>query len=382
MPQKKRTTEGRRGMPKLFRCTGFGDCHMVFTRSEHLARHARKHTGEKPYKCIVPGCDRLFSRFDNMMQHTHTHNRSKKKSMSPTRSPTKSKTNESCPSSSSSSSSKSSMSPPYPVSSHQQNFPPSSMITDLASHGPSFHPDPARSVMTPSSYGMPYAQYPPMSLPASPLPEDEYHAMPRSGPYMMHEAMQFHPASSWAPAPVYYPITPPPPAGVVRHPPSYFPPGTSPRYPMPNYQYGMNFHDEYNDAHYSKISRPFVPASEPATSYSPPMTPSKMRRLSVVDLATPIQELDSAARHCPDFEKREHGHEIRSPLLSKTDHDDDKPAKDSKRRSIEGIAVTDDEYEALQAFSLFNKKPIIRSSVSPERDMFNLPSHTVSKQAV
>jgi hypothetical protein len=26
---------------KVFQCTGFGDCRMVFTRSEHLARHAR-----------------------------------------------------------------------------------------------------------------------------------------------------------------------------------------------------------------------------------------------------------------------------------------------------------------------------------------------------
>ncbi|CAO3681194.1 unnamed protein product [Rhizopus stolonifer] len=59
--------------PKLFHCTGYGDCHMVFTRSEHLARHTRKHTGEKPFKCVVPGCTRKFSRFDNMMQHTQTH---------------------------------------------------------------------------------------------------------------------------------------------------------------------------------------------------------------------------------------------------------------------------------------------------------------------
>ncbi|KAI8979318.1 hypothetical protein BDF20DRAFT_820337 [Mycotypha africana] len=73
-PKKTRSTK-----PKLFQCTGFGDCHMVFTRSEHLARHTRKHTGEKPYLCIVPGCTRRFSRFDNMMQHTQTHKATRSK---------------------------------------------------------------------------------------------------------------------------------------------------------------------------------------------------------------------------------------------------------------------------------------------------------------
>ncbi|KAI8372011.1 hypothetical protein EDC96DRAFT_501270 [Choanephora cucurbitarum] len=68
MPKKSRSAR-----PKVFRCTGYGDCQMVFTRSEHLARHTRKHTGEKPYLCIMPGCTRKFSRFDNMMQHTQTH---------------------------------------------------------------------------------------------------------------------------------------------------------------------------------------------------------------------------------------------------------------------------------------------------------------------
>ncbi|KAF9154417.1 hypothetical protein BGX21_004736 [Mortierella sp. AD011] len=76
-------SESNRGSPppknsgstkgKLFQCTGFGDCRMVFTRSEHLARHARKHTGEKPFQCVVDGCTRMFSRFDNMVQHTQTH---------------------------------------------------------------------------------------------------------------------------------------------------------------------------------------------------------------------------------------------------------------------------------------------------------------------
>ncbi|KAI9285622.1 hypothetical protein BC943DRAFT_323750 [Umbelopsis sp. AD052] len=75
--KKGRRRSSTRTGPKLFKCTGYGDCNMVFTRSEHLARHERKHTGEKPFTCVVPGCDRTFSRFDNMMQHTQTHSHQK-----------------------------------------------------------------------------------------------------------------------------------------------------------------------------------------------------------------------------------------------------------------------------------------------------------------
>ncbi|KAI9273640.1 hypothetical protein BY458DRAFT_508457, partial [Sporodiniella umbellata] len=81
MPNLKKS---RSTKPKLFHCTGYGECNMVFTRSEHLARHTRKHTGEKPFKCVVPGCTRRFSRFDNMMQHTQTHRSSSRTSQSPT----------------------------------------------------------------------------------------------------------------------------------------------------------------------------------------------------------------------------------------------------------------------------------------------------------
>lgn len=53
----------------VFQCYGFGDCRMVFTRSEHLARHVRKHTGERPFQCH---CVKSFSRLDNLRQHCQT----------------------------------------------------------------------------------------------------------------------------------------------------------------------------------------------------------------------------------------------------------------------------------------------------------------------
>ena len=43
---------------------------MSFTRSEHLARHKRKHTGERPFTC--PYCSKNFSRLDNLRQHKQT----------------------------------------------------------------------------------------------------------------------------------------------------------------------------------------------------------------------------------------------------------------------------------------------------------------------
>ncbi|KAJ3775639.1 hypothetical protein FB446DRAFT_637543 [Lentinula raphanica] len=64
------TTKRSRPTPsKTFQCRNYGDCRMVFSRSEHLARHIRKHTGERPFTCH---CGKNFSRLDNLRQHAQT----------------------------------------------------------------------------------------------------------------------------------------------------------------------------------------------------------------------------------------------------------------------------------------------------------------------
>ncbi|KAK2791685.1 homeodomain transcription factor ste12 [Onygenales sp. PD_12] len=46
-------------------------CGRLFKRLEHLKRHVRTHTQERPYPC--PFCNRAFSRSDNLAQHRRTH---------------------------------------------------------------------------------------------------------------------------------------------------------------------------------------------------------------------------------------------------------------------------------------------------------------------
>ncbi|KAG0168560.1 homeodomain transcription factor ste12 [Apophysomyces sp. BC1034] len=52
-----------------------GSCGRLFKRLEHLRRHLRTHTMERPYVCQL--CGKRFSRSDNLAQHRKTHDRHK-----------------------------------------------------------------------------------------------------------------------------------------------------------------------------------------------------------------------------------------------------------------------------------------------------------------
>lgn len=55
---------------KLFSCSVQG-CERRFSRSDELNRHVRIHTGQKPFQCAI--CARSFSRSDHLTTHTRTH---------------------------------------------------------------------------------------------------------------------------------------------------------------------------------------------------------------------------------------------------------------------------------------------------------------------
>jgi uncharacterized Zn-finger protein len=64
------SSDPRDGESRNFLCP-YDFCYRPFKRLEHLKRHVRTHTQERPFVC--KRCDRNFSRQDNLAMHIKTH---------------------------------------------------------------------------------------------------------------------------------------------------------------------------------------------------------------------------------------------------------------------------------------------------------------------
>lgn len=57
-------------------CT-FNGCQKAFSRAENLKIHVRSHTLEKPYKCNFSGCIKSYSNSSDRFKHSRTHQNNK-----------------------------------------------------------------------------------------------------------------------------------------------------------------------------------------------------------------------------------------------------------------------------------------------------------------
>uniref|UniRef100_A0A671LTL8 Krueppel-like factor 15 n=1 Tax=Sinocyclocheilus anshuiensis TaxID=1608454 RepID=A0A671LTL8_9TELE len=55
---------------RVHKCSHPG-CEKMFSRSDELSRHRRSHSGVKPYECTM--CDKKFARSDHLSKHTKVH---------------------------------------------------------------------------------------------------------------------------------------------------------------------------------------------------------------------------------------------------------------------------------------------------------------------
>ncbi|KAG0299870.1 GLI zinc finger 1 [Dissophora globulifera] len=69
-------TENHIGSGKACYSCDWQGCHRQqkpFTKRHKMYNHLRTHTGERPFRCLVEGCDKKFSRPDSLTTHTKTH---------------------------------------------------------------------------------------------------------------------------------------------------------------------------------------------------------------------------------------------------------------------------------------------------------------------
>ncbi|KAF5302224.1 hypothetical protein FQA39_LY10263 [Lamprigera yunnana] len=62
---------------KIHICT-FGNCTAVFSKNSKLVYHIRRHTGERPFRCDVPNCDKSYLYSFHLRRHKETHSNKQK----------------------------------------------------------------------------------------------------------------------------------------------------------------------------------------------------------------------------------------------------------------------------------------------------------------